>query len=367
MISVYIDSQILETEWIPYLKFPGGHKIYLDFEQYQQSHASHKIAFTTHRLHCDYDKKSPAYQGFEDKIVKLSECSNLVFSFESELHNYHWTIWGHCHRPNVYWCQPGAVNNRDDMQANIIYWGDWFKTTTNLYRALPDVLDKLTPYQTKPKSFDALLGCPKPHRTFVAQAVKNSQLEDKFILTYGGAWKDTEFYAKDYFIWEPGCEPEQDIIGTADWVRYHGHQCHLSQVIPTAVYNDTAYSIVAETDHDNTLSFYSEKTAKVLIARRLFVAFSGYKFLHNLRQLGFKTFDSVIDESYDLIKHDRDRYTAAFEQVRRLCELPQQQVLDTIQPVLEHNHNLIMNTDWTNFAKDQIQVKINEVVANTAT
>jgi hypothetical protein len=367
MISVYIDSQILHVEWIPYLKFPGGYKIYYDFDEYAASCNRHKLAFTTHRLCCDYDKNSKAYQGFEDKIVKLSAISDLVFSFESELHNYHWTIWGHCHRPNVYWCQPGAVNDKDTMQANIIYWGDWFKTTANLYKTLPDVLSKLEPYKVKSRSFDALLGCPKPHRTFVATAVEQHALQDKFILTYGGAWKNTEFYAKDYFIWEPGCEPESEIIGTADWVRYHGHQCHLSQVIPMQVYNDTAYSIVAETDHDNTLSFYSEKTAKAFIARRLFVAFSGYKFLHNLRQLGFHTFESVIDESYDLIKNDADRYTAAFEQVKLLCERPQAEVLEIIRPVLEHNHALIMQTDWTQSARNQIQEKINQLVASTAT
>ena len=30
----------------------------------------------------------------------------------------------------------------------------------------------------------------------------------------------------------------------------------------------------------------------------LFIAFTGYKFMHNLRALGFETFDGVIDESY---------------------------------------------------------------------
>lgn len=367
MISVYLDSQILKLEWIPFINFPGGYRVYLDFEEYQNSFSEYKIAFTTHRLHCDYDKDSRAYQGFEDKIRKLSDISDLVFSFESELHHYHWRIWGLCHRPNVYWCQPGAVNDRPDIQSNIIYWGDWFKTTATLYKHLPNVLDNLTPYKVKPRRFDALLGCPKPHRTFVATAVEQHGLQDQFILTYGGKWKNDEFYARDYFIWEPGCEPEDKIIGTADWVRYHGHQCHLSQVIPQKVYNDTAYSIVAETDHDNTLSFYSEKTAKAFIARRLFVAFSGYKFLQNLHQLGFKTFDSVIDESYDLIRNDLDRYTAAFEQVRRLCSLPQDQVLETVTPVLEHNHNLIMSTDWNKFARDQIQIKINQLTASVAT
>ena len=151
--------------------------------------------------------------------------------------------------------------------------------------------------------------------------------------------------------------------GTAGPVHYYGVLTGLSRVIPISVFNDTAYSIVAETDHDNTLSFYSEKTAKPMIARRLFVAFTGYKFLANLRQLGFETFGAVIDESYDLIKNDRDRYAAAFEQVKALCNLDQQQVYRTIKPTLEHNYNLIMNTDWTQYAANQIRERINSAQA----
>jgi hypothetical protein len=180
-------------------------------------------------------------------------------------------------------------------------------------------------------------------------------------LSYGGAWKDEEFYAKDYFIWEPGCEPVVNIIGTADEVRYYGQHCHLSQVIPLDVFNSTAYSIIAETDHDNTLSFFSEKTAKPIIARRLFVAFTGYKFLHNLRHLGFRTFDGVIDESYDLILDDNERYTAAWAQVERLCDTPQLEILPLIADIAEHNYQLLMNTDWTQFAADRVRAQIQTI------
>jgi len=149
------------------------------------------------------------------------------------------------------------------------------------------------------------------------------------------------------------------------YVKFHGHLCHLSQVIPTAVFNDTAYSIVAETDHDNTLSFFSEKTAKPMIYKRLFIVFSGYKFLHNLRALGFKTFDGIIDESYDLIQDDTARYSAAFEQVRWLCTQDQQAIYNQIYDILEHNYSLIMNTDWTMYSIDRVQQQINKLFVGT--
>jgi hypothetical protein len=132
--------------------------------------------------------------------------------------------------------------------------------------------------------------------------------------------------------------------------------------MPVQVYNHTAYTIIAETDCDNTLSFYSEKTAKAFIARRLFVAFSGYKFLANLHKLGFETFGTVIDESYDLEPDFKTRMSLAFEQVRRLCQIPQQEILTKIQPIVEHNHNLIMHTDWNSLAINQIQSRIDQLL-----
>lgn len=366
MIAIYTDSQIQDIEWVPAIHWPEPVQIYHSEQAYTAASADYKVAITTHRLHCDWlDADQAAYEGFEEKIIRLSEASDLVFTLESELHDYHWTIWDQCHRPNVYWVQPGLVNDAPEMRANMIYWGDWFKTTTNLYKDpnVAPVMDNFKPYDTKPRYFDALLGSPKPHRDYVAQAVKQHALEDKFILTYGGQWQDDAFYARDYFIWEPGTDVEDQIIGTMNYVRYHGHLCHLSQIIPTAVFNDTAYSIIAETDYDNTLSFFSEKTVKPMIYKRLFIAFTGYKFLANLHSLGFQTFGNVIDESYDLIEDNEQRYAAAFEQVRWLCTQDQQRVFEQIRPALEHNYNLMMNTDWTKFAVAQIQPKIDRLFA----
>ena len=359
-ILVYSDSEIIDKEWLPTIQFPEPIEICHDFVEYARRDDATKIAFTTYRLHCDHDLNCPAYVGFEDKIVKLSETSKLVFTFESELHHYHWEMWEKCHRDNVYWVVPGQVNDDVDMNNHIIYWGDWFKTTANLYKQLPQVTEQYTPYANKPRFFDALLGSPKPHRDFVSEHVKSNGLEDKFIMTYGGQWDDNSFYAKDYFIYEPNTEIiEKDAPGTCGYVKYHDILTHLSQVIPMSVFNDTAYSIVAETDFDNTLSFYSEKTAKPIIYKRLFVAFTGYKFLHNLRSFGFRTFDGIIDESYDLIEDDTQRLQAAFEQVKYLCNTPQEAIHPLIADILEHNYRVMMDTDWTRYASSRIGNVIN--------
>jgi len=366
LIDIYSDSQIIDLDWLPRIKFPFPYKVYHSFEDYANSSSKIKLAFTTHRLHCDHDINCSAYQGFEDKIIKLSEISNYVFTIESELHNYHWKIWDQCHRKNVYWIVPGTVNDVPEMIDNIIIWADWFKTTTAIYKDLPNQLGLLKHNVVKSKYFDALLGSRKPHRDFVYNAISANNLNEKIIATYGGHWDDNKFYAEDYFIWEDGVKPLQKIIGTADYVDYHGHSAHLSQIIPIDVFNQTAYSIVAETDHDNTLSCFTEKTAKPLIAKRLFVVFSGYKFLHNLRRLGFKTFSDVIDESYDLILNDTVRYSMAFEQVKQLCNMDQSLVLKKIESIVDYNHDLIMSQDWTSWAANHINDLLRSLDINSA-
>lgn len=347
---IYSDSELLDLEWLPKLNL--DYVITHSIKEYITNVDSIKIAFTTHRFWAQHDTD---YASAEDKINDLSPHSLLVFVLESELHEFHWTIWEQCHQNNVYWLLPGYVNDRDDINDNIICWGDWFKTTANIYKQLPNKLAEVNPYAVKPKYFDALLGSPKPHRDFVYESINHLGLADKCIMTYGGDWKENEFYAKDYFIYEPGTELIGTTIGTADWANYHGICCHLSQIIPIKVFNDTAYSIVAETDYDNTLSCFTEKTAKPILARRLFVVFSGYKFLHNLRKLGFLTFDNVIDESYDLIFDDNERYAAAMQQVQWLCQQDQTEIYNKVRDIVEHNYRLIMTRDWTTWSADQVR------------
>jgi hypothetical protein len=120
----------------------------------------------------------------------------------------------------------------------------------------------------------------------------------------------------------------------------------LSQVIPFSIYNQTAYTVVAETNYDNHYSFYTEKIVKPILAERLFVAFSGQHYLRNLRSLGFKTFDRIIDETYDSVEDCDLRFKLACEQIQYLINQPQEEILDKIRPITEHNKQIMLATDW---------------------
>ena len=374
MIAIYSDSEIIDKEWIWRLNFPDVIQIYHSFDEYSKSPCNIKIAFTADQcnrmeftkdeIDFHYDQDCRDWGGentAQDKIIKLSETSDLVFFMSSELHIHYIKLWWvKCHRPNVYWIYPGSVDFRL-INENVITWPYYFKKLSAVYKKIPSKLAELNPYQEKPVCFDALLGKLKPHRSFVYESFRQHNLES--YMTYQGVCKNDEFFnnpGKDHFAWEPGCVPLSTVNDCDVLVDYLGCPVSLNFVIPIDVYNNTAYSILTETNWEK-VHFLTEKTSKCLIARRLFVAFAGPGFLKALKQLGFQTFDSVIDESYDLIFDNTLRWQAAFEQVKLLHKLPQADVLGKIRPILEHNHDLIMRTDWTQFSVPKVQTVIDQI------
>ncbi len=370
---VYTDSALLDHDWIPLLKFKEPFDLCHEVDYFINHHDKKKIAFTTERMGNSYDsnnrKPVPGdysgwhLEGFEDKINLLSSVSQLVFSAEAEMHTYQLLpLWTKCRNKNVLWVMPGATAI-PEMKDNVIFWGDWFDVTTRVYKEIPEELTKFDFNYPKEKYFEALLGRVRPHRTFVYDSVKQSNLSHAFTMTYYSDAPDVKRFFEENFIWDPDCKllPDVEIQGTHSEVNFKGLITGISRVIPTGIYNRTAYSIVAETNGHNAITFLTEKTAKPIIGKRLFIVFSGYKFLEFLKSLGFQTFGEIIDESYDQIEDDTERFQAAFKQVKRLCGMNQLEIANKIKDITEHNYNLIMNTNWLAHAVNQIQAKIDEL------
>ena len=115
----------------------------------------------------------------------------------------------------------------------------------------------------------------------------------------------------------------------------------ISFFIPHRVYQESWFSIVAESVVKHS-DFYTEKTAKALLGRRIFITFGSQHSLKVLRDNGFKTFGSWIDESYDEEPDDELRWNRAFEQVIRLINHPSlKSVYAEAQAVIEHNYRLV--------------------------
>jgi hypothetical protein len=344
------------------------HRVYRSVDEYVASDSKIKIAFVSHQncfepFESEEDRVNwVKSNGFSTVIQHLKSDSNLLFAFDNEIHPYHKQLFEqHC-QPNVHWVIPGHINNSYIDKKNVILWNSFLNNTKKFYSNILFKLEELNHNRTKLLYFDALLGQIRPHRDFLYQKIKDNNLQNKIKLTYLNPFVNDESikFEWDSNINKSEVEHTEHLIITYQQVSYHGQQQPLSRVIPIDVYNQTAYSIIAETGFENFYSFYTEKTAKALLAKRLFVMFSGYKFLQNLQQIGFQTFSNVIDESYDQIPDNQQRWSAAFEQVKKLCDMDQQEVFEKISPVVEHNYSLLMNTDWDQHMITQIHQKIND-------
>jgi hypothetical protein len=224
-------------------------------------------------------------------------------------------------------------------------WADWFITTVDHYTKLS--LDSLDPYSTKPKTFDILLGQSRAHRDLIYNFVNENNLNDHVIMSYMPPAVAIQQQNTSGWILEPGVElPEQSFRNTITPIVYQGRSMSMSQVVPISVYNQTAYTLVTETNYADHYVFFTEKIVKPILARRLFVVLGGRYYLRTLQELGFQTFSSVIDETYDTVEDYQQRARLLGEQVNYLMAQDQQTVLDQIKPIVEHNRQHMMLTDW---------------------
>ena len=77
-----------------------------------------------------------------------------------------------------------------------------------------------------------------------------------------------------------------------------------------------------------------------------FIVLSSKDFLKNLRNIGFKTFHPIIDESYDEIDDLVERTKSAFNSFLELQQHDQQMVRLHLKDILDHNEQCMRDKLW---------------------
>lgn len=255
----------------------------------------------------------------------------------------------------------------DRNPRNHIYVGNWWMVHQNYYAECcwaPELLAELRDDMVeKPYFFDALLGAQRPHRDLIHSRWRTSTCKDKILLTYHGP---NAAHGIWHFPFQ--AEPVQHVynsdsaqLTTTLWTMMPlspggepNHKVGAQHILPVKIYNDSWYSIIAEgfTDHRGTR--LTEKTAKALVAQRLFVYFGGPRDLERMRRLGFQTFGHVIDESYDSIENDEQRWQEAWRQVKWLCNQDPVTILESTREQRAHNQQVFLQTDWYAGLRDHV-------------
>jgi len=102
------------------------------------------------------------------------------------------------------------------------------------------------------------------------------------------------------------------------------------------LYLNSWLEIVPETYYKNGY-YLTEKTFKPICTKTPFLIVASCQYLQYLKSLGFKTFESLIDESYDLEYRVEDRVKLMLEQLQFIVKNGSESFYKESLPILEHN------------------------------
>jgi hypothetical protein len=111
-------------------------------------------------------------------------------------------------------------------------------------------------------------------------------------------------------------------------------------------YTTSYFSVISETYFFNSNpTFITEKIYKPIAYKHPFIILGTHGILKHLRNKGYKTFDGIIDESYDNIVDETDRLLTIVNEIKRLSSLTSEQVLEfnnKIKDIVDYNQQLLI-------------------------
>ena len=226
-----------------------------------------------------------------------------------------------------------------------------------------DSLPEYDPTSTKNKLFVSFNKVDREHRIRLLERMFTNGLIDKGYYSFEGSdtFKDRmdssfseEFpnisRNRDRFplrlnINEHRTNPV-DII--QDDIKFH-RDSHFSIVTETIFYKD--YNTVRYNAGQYADSmFITEKTYRCMLLEHPFITLARPGLIKELQRCGYKTFYPYIDESYDNIEDDTDRFNAVVSEIERLCSLTSDEWVEwerNILPIVKHNSKHIKTRDYS--------------------
>lgn len=111
-------------------------------------------------------------------------------------------------------------------------------------------------------------------------------------------------------------------------------------------YCSSAIEIVLETIFDDSRWHLTEKVCRPLACGKPFILVSTMGSLKFLKSYGFKTWEDLIDESYDNIADPLDRLTAIIKEMTRICNIPvdqKKQFWKSLNDIATYNQQLFFS------------------------
>ena len=139
-------------------------------------------------------------------------------------------------------------------------------------------------------------------------------------------------FAKPIEIPESGCV-KNELFGSGIWGDI---------VMCAEPYLDTYFSLVTETVHAVPYSFRTEKIWKPVAIGHPWIVAASQGYYRDMRNLGFRTFNHLIDESFDQIENNRDRLDRTVEVIKDLCQQDLSSFLAAAQDTCKYNQQRLV-------------------------
>ena len=206
----------------------------------------------------------------------------------------------------------------------------------------------------KPYKFLFLNGRMRGHRKFLLEKFDSLGLLDSSIWTcleegYGNRSNLTLIHdGKDLMQTHRGIkllDPQYEVDRYRDlsttnsgFVKYDLFKKEWGDIYLTPEpYIDTFFSVVTETVYDYPYSFRTEKIWKPIAIGHPFIVATSTGYYRDLKNLGFKTFGHLIDESFDSIDNHTDRFDRLARIVTDLCCQNLPSFLSAAEEVCKYN------------------------------
>lgn len=198
--------------------------------------------------------------------------------------------------------------------------------------------------------FAALIGREKPWRDKLVSLILEKIRFENYVLNYQG--QELKIKSRKFDI-----QYDFDNYST-DKKIYQFYT--IAQSIPIDLYNESKVLMVVETTMSDHNEFHlTEKTIKALMTGIPFVLAGSYKFLENLRSLGFKTYNEIWSEEYDNIVDVDQRMNAIIETLNNIHAINwDQEKINKCQLIAYHNKQQLLNIN--SIMKEQILKIINQ-------
>ena len=229
--------------------------------------------------------------------------------------------------------------------------------------------------QDKPYDFLLLNGRLRPHRKYLLHKLRQLGLLDRALyscLQPQVSWVSSSFLSLDemqdsepikllppqYEIERavPNLDKEVPLNAVDGFVKpWLFNDTWGDAIVNPQLYIDTYFSVVTETVFDYPYSFRTEKIYKPILMAHPWVAVANQGFYRDIRRAGFKTFDHLIDESFDSIENSNDRMERIIATIRDICYNGPREFMLAAEEVCKYNQQHLREYNQqqrNNFARD---------------